>query len=38
MKSAAAAFTWSCWARISAGIASDRMFADAATSRRIFFG
>ena len=32
MNSAAAAFTWPCWASISAGIASRRMWADAMTS------
>ena len=38
MNSAAAAFTWACWASISGGIASRRMFAEATTSRRTLSG
>ena len=38
MNSAAAAFTWPCWASISAGIASRRMCAAAMTSLPTFSG
>ena len=38
MNSTAAAFTWACWASISAGIASRRTCADALTSLPTFSG